>query len=86
MPNEHEADWRRLVVLYRAFARCLKTLHQGILGGLSFLEHQPHVGRIGNLADVFRVNLGIKLLESHQLSWLERFSSSGFSRQFLGTA
>ncbi len=31
------------------------------------------------------VNLGIKLLEFRQLSWLERFSSSSFSSQFLGT-
>jgi transposase-like protein len=30
------------------------------------------------------VNVGMKLLEFHQLSWRERFSSSGFSSQFLG--
>jgi len=31
------------------------------------------------------VNVGIKLLEFHQLSWRERFSSFVFSSQFLGT-
>jgi len=31
------------------------------------------------------VNLGIKLLAFHQLSWRERFSSPGFSSQVLGT-
>src|SRR5258708_920147 len=31
------------------------------------------------------VNVGIKLLEFHQLSWRERFSSFRFSIQFLGS-
>src|SRR5438132_7959412 len=31
------------------------------------------------------VNVGIKLLEFHQLSWRESFSSSGCSSQFLRT-
>jgi hypothetical protein len=36
--------------------------------------------------DLMCVNLGIKLLEFRQLSWRERFSSSGLSSQFLETA
>jgi Uma2 family endonuclease len=31
------------------------------------------------------VNVGMKLLEFHQLSWRERFSSSGLRSQFLGS-
>ena len=58
-------------MLYRAFARWLKTLHQGILGGLSSLEYQPHVGWIGELADIFQ-DIAIDDHDVCQFAYLKR--------------
>ncbi len=44
---------------------------------------QMHAATAGHATEYY-VNIGIKLLAFHQLSWRERFSSSGFSSQVLG--
>jgi hypothetical protein len=56
----------------------------GVIEPFDFAIFQDH-GYMG-LYGGETVNLGIKLLEFHQLSWRGRFSSSGFSSQFLGIA
>jgi hypothetical protein len=54
---------------------------------ISFVNIKGGVPKsVSSLFIAYGVNLGIKLLEFHQLSWRGRFSSSGFSSQFLGTA